>query len=154
MSKIRLTDEERERKRKERNRKVLESYKRSSNGVKGSAEKWKQAAEMLLRHAKDTDINIALKELKIQSLPSSLKELARVWKKRIIETHPDKGGDVKEASAVNNAYALLKTFFDEPIIETTPTAVKPATAPINGLIEPSRCTASLPDDLVCQAVHA
>ena len=104
----RLSDEERELKRKERNRNVFAKYQ-THKGAKGNAAKWKQAAEIFLRQITASDTKIALRALDMNALPDSLEDLTKIWKNKMRKAHPDKGGSTAQAKEINRAYSVLKT---------------------------------------------
>ncbi len=102
----RLTDEEREFKRKERNRKVFDRYKTYDDGKRGDPESWKKIAEIAWgQHSTFEDY---FKELDLWELPKSEDDLKKAWKRKMLEAHPDRGGDAKQATKINEAYENLK----------------------------------------------
>lgn len=122
-----LTDEEREFKRKERNRKLLNSYKVYDDGIRGSTENWKKVADILWGHDQHTE---NFRTLGIYSLPSTEDELKKIWKKSIVENHPDRGGDASMASKINEAYDSLKKFYLKTpnTVKTQKNTITPASA--------------------------
>lgn len=46
--------------------------------------------------------------LGLSTYPQSLADLQRAYRKKMFEVHPDVGGSPADASAVNNAYLILK----------------------------------------------
>lgn len=120
----RLSPEERERRRAERVRRSFsnEGYKHYDPGEAGfgSYQDWIDAAERLAsgggtyrhepfhEHRRDqTHRNPDLVTLGLESMPSTTAELVSAFRKRAMETHPDRGGNAKDFTAVYAAYERL-----------------------------------------------
>lgn len=101
-----LTDSEREVRRKNRNKKLFESYKTYNEGPRGSEESWRKTAELILSQNYSKEY---LTALNLTEIPSSLGELTKAWKKTMLSAHPDKGGVNEKAVLANEAYQRLKT---------------------------------------------
>lgn len=106
MPRKRLTDEERDMRRRERNRKVLNSYARHT-GERGSPEKWRQLAEHL--RTKVGDVVEACKCLGLTSVPTP-DDLRRAYRTAMMTAHPDRGGSEEAAKEVIKSYRTIKKY--------------------------------------------
>ncbi len=98
----RLTPEEKEQRRKEKNKKLFASYRHTTDGIRGNREQWRNQAKAI---AGDTSFTLLL-ILGLTSLPDK-EGLEKDWKKKLREVHPDLGGSHEETVKVNNAYEEL-----------------------------------------------
>ena len=104
MPRLKLTDEEREQKRKDRFHRILHPPKMDHAG---NPEEWAAQAQNLLNGEGDS-FQKAMDTLGISSMPANADELKRVFHKKQMEVHPDRGGTDKASQEVNEAYEVLK----------------------------------------------
>ena len=120
-----LTPEEKEFKRKERNRNLFNKYKTYDDGIRGSINNWQKIAE-LIGHKSDFYAE-NFKFLNITTLPKTVEDLKKLWKRAMLENHPDLGGDTAMASKINEAYATLKKCYID-LFKKQSNTIEPAKA--------------------------
>jgi len=112
MPRVRLTDEERAAKKKERWRKINsgEAYAKYDDRLgRGSAEEWAKTAEAFVNGNTTLLIpaNDDLMLLGLDAIPETKKLLYRAYRKTARTAHPDSGGSDAAFIAVKAAYERL-----------------------------------------------
>jgi len=102
----------------------MSRYK-THEGERGSTEKWREAAKVIL----NVNGENCLETLGLSGRPATDEELKKVYRAAIRKAHPDAGGSEDEAARLNAAYELaLKLFFAKPThtkVERQDTGLRP-----------------------------
>ena len=105
MAKTVLSEDEKNQRKKSSWAKLMGSYKTYDDSQgRGSAEEWTKKVQQVVG-VSDTG-NLSL--FGLTALPTTKEELNKIWKKKMFEAHPDRGGDLNTARILNNAYNELK----------------------------------------------
>lgn len=88
----------------------MSQYK-THDGERGSTEKWRDAAKVIL----NVNGENCLETLGLSGRPATEDELKKVYRTAIRKAHPDAGGSEDKAARINAAYELaLSLFFPKP----------------------------------------
>lgn len=88
---------------------------KTHEGVKGSPEKWREAAKIIF----EVNNENCLTTLGLSGVPSTEAELKTAYRAAIRKCHPDLGGSEDEAAKLNAAYELALTlFFTKPDVNS------------------------------------
>lgn len=128
--------------------KLFDRYKRSTDGKRGSPDEWARQANAVQTKLSGA-LALHLVTLGLDSLPATLPELTKVWKKAMVKAHPDKGGTHEEAQALNGAYTALSQILTSarPITASSAPVYSSPTVSNSKILHPPRCTWLVPEDL-------
>lgn len=110
----------------------LFSRYKTYEGERGDPSKWR---EVLSQSLGDNTVAEALSALGLSGVPGDQEALKRARRQAMQTAHPDKGGDAGRAASINAAYERLSGVIAPP---------RPLASTDACLIDPPRCTASLP----------
>jgi hypothetical protein len=103
----RLSDAERELRRKQNLQKLKKGYG-TYEGERGSPEQWQAMAERV--RARVSGVAKALKVLGLDVIPKDLESLKRHYRRAMLTAHPDQGGSNEQAQRLNAAFEVVEKF--------------------------------------------